>query len=89
MSYLQHGQCPPEELGVANAEVQRVILEDLPKEHMGPCTHGIQHPLGAELMLELLNRADIWGYGKLEDTRTAARSGPYHQAGIQGSKCRT
>lgn len=61
MSYLKHGQCPPEELGVANAEVQHVVLEDLPKKYMGPRTHCIQHPIGAELMLELLNRADTWG----------------------------
>ena len=30
-----------------NEEVQHVVLEDLPKKHMGPYTHSIQHPLGA------------------------------------------
>lgn len=47
MAYLQHGQRPPEELRVADVEVQHVVLEDLPKKHMGPCAHGIQNPLGA------------------------------------------
>ena len=41
------GQGSPEELRVMNEEVQHVVLENLPKKHMGPYTHCIQHPLGA------------------------------------------